>query len=122
MKIFISRKKFISRTCRTCGDRPHITCCLGVRWAVLQFFSALAGPMTPAAICGWPSMPISCVTALNLGSTPKYLKANPTINMHQCYRLNSLPKFQIKFLTVHLYLFCFFNTFLIHSRFHKKII
>lgn len=63
----------IEITCREGGDRKHIACCFGVRCKFLQFFSALAGPITPAPIC--PSPPFSC-DVLVLGSIPKNLKCN----------------------------------------------
>lgn len=62
-------------TCRTGGEREHIACCLAVRCAFLQFFSALAGPITPApAICVCESTPLPWIEPdVSLGSSPKYL-------------------------------------------------
>lgn len=63
-------------TCKTGGEREHIVCCFAVRCTLLQFFSALAGPITPApTICAWPSAPLPEPDPLfSRGSTPRYLE------------------------------------------------
>lgn len=83
-------------TCRTSGEREHIACCLTVRCALLQVFSALAGPITPApAICD--SAPW-IVPDVSLGSRPRYLQEHDVnmMNVTTAVGSNSPPATQLQ--------------------------